>query len=77
MDIIRDRLFVFTFELPFGWMFIFFLMNFVQATDETCVRYDEGSVHDLKTTSVWFPLYHQIKRRKFCGTTGSKFEFNG
>ena len=52
MDIIRDRLFVFTFELPFGWMFIFFLMNFVQATDETCVRYDEGSVHDLKVKSL-------------------------
>lgn len=52
MDITRDRLFVFTFELLFGWMFIFFLMNFVQATDETCVRYNEGSVHDLKVKSL-------------------------
>ncbi|KOX69611.1 hypothetical protein WN51_05166 [Melipona quadrifasciata] len=29
-----------------------------------CIRYDEDSVHDMKTTSVWFPLCHQIKRGK-------------
>lgn len=52
MDITHDRFFVFTFELPFGWMFIFFLMNFVQATDEIHVRYDEGNVHDLKVKSL-------------------------